>query len=79
MGTRPARLGGADFLQRHGLPAGGGASLGAGQGTVQAVGSAGFVGSARAGGQDRQLAVDLHAVGVDDGAAELLRQVESER
>ena len=77
-GQPAGRMGGADLLQRHGLPAGGGASLGCRQDAVQAVGRAGFVGGGRAGGQDRQLAVDLHAVGVDDGAAELLRQVESE-
>ena len=42
------------------------------------MGRAGFVGGGRPGGQYRQLAVYLHAVGVDDGAAELLRKVERE-
>jgi hypothetical protein len=62
---------GIDFRPGQRRPASGAAALGHRQEAVKAMRHRGAVGSRGLCRQDRQLAVDLHAVGVDHGAAEL--------
>ena len=55
------------------------ARLRGGTDAVEAVGHAGFLLRRRAGGQDAHFRIHLHGVGVDDGAAEALGQIEGQR
>ncbi len=70
---------GGNFVQRQTTPMSDGTALAGIQETVKSVCGALFgsgIGTRR---QDAEIAVDLQAVGVDDGAAECIRQLEGER
>ena len=76
---QPARGGhGGNFVQCQATPIGYGAALAGVQKTVESVHRAVFgsgIGTRR---QDAEIAIDLQAVGVDDGAAECIRQLDRE-
>ena len=67
-----------NFVQCQATPIGDGAALAGVQKTVEPVHRALFGGGIWTRRQDAEIAVDLQAVGVDDGAAEYIRQLDRE-
>src|SRR5216684_704725 len=78
---RPARSP-RDLVERRAgfdAPAADGIILGGVHVAIEEMGHARLLHRRRARGDDAQIAIDLHGIGIDDGAAELLRQRERQR
>ena len=75
-GQKPLAMRRGNFGQRQIAPAPGRTALAAGEDTIESVRRAPLVGRCRPGAEDAQLAVYLHAVGIDHDTAKLQRQIQ---